>query len=107
MKFFPLVLIVAMFFSSCARHEGYCVGEPEPFELSPSHLNEYGIRLASISNSGLVKIQCPDGEFAYARTGESFEHRDGSNAGFYRLRSVDISSGHVIIEGMRFVMYSR
>jgi len=96
-----------MLLSGCATHRQFvCKPYFEPFELSPKsrHDNGYGITLISITCSRLVTIRLDNGKLARAHPGEEFKLRDGESAQGFRLRSVDIPSGRVIIEGEIFVM---
>ncbi len=104
-----LLSIALLSFASCATRQpqAYCVGEPYPITLSPSHRAEEGLRLVSISSSRRVAVRLThhkDG-LAFARPGEEFTLRDGTTApGFYRLRSVDPATDRVVIEGISFAM---
>ena len=101
----------AVLFTGCAsQHRWTCRPWPDPFELSPSHRNDraYGVTLISISRSRRVTIRLAEGKpgyrLAYARPGEEFKLRDGSSTQVYRLRSVDLASGKVVVEGTIFAM---
>ena len=103
--FVRLASLVALGFSACAEPKLVCQGSTATTRLSPAHRRDNGFELVSISQSRKVTVKDSNGALMHARPGEHFVFKNGEDTpGYTTLRSVDLSTGEVVIEGMEFAM---
>ena len=94
---------------SCASHPPMeCMAVESPIHLSPQARENMGLRLVKISRTGKVTISEHNGRLASAKVGDEFKWLDKPDEPCgYRLKSVDVSSGQVVVAEESFAMAIR
>ena len=72
---------------------------PYDFTLCPRHPGDDDCRLVKIYSSREVIVRDRTG-FAHALPGEHFKNSNGEDLWYWRLKTVDLDTGKVTIEGL-------
>jgi hypothetical protein len=97
--FFVLATLGGIVLSACAnRFE--CSASYFDMEFSPTNRGDDDLYILKIANSGRVTIRTRMDGNATAKPGEHFLNKEGKK--LWRLKSVDVKIGKVIIEGIMF-----